>query len=62
MTKVNLYINGVFECEIPMENVDFTMVFDAIASAYEHCNQQRISDTELIIDLAEDYKVTYKAA
>ena len=64
MTKINLYINGVFECEIPMEDkdLDFTLVFDQIANAYEHCNQVRISDTELVVDMAEGYKVTYKAA
>lgn len=64
MTKVNLYINNVLECEIPMEDKDLDMklVFDQIADAYNFCNQQRVSDTELIVDLAEGYQVTYKAA
>ena len=63
MTKVNLYINNTFECEIPMEeNLDMKLVFDQIAEAYSYCNQNRVSETELVVDLAEGYQIMYKAA
>ena len=63
MKKINLYINNKFECAIPVEQeLSMKAVFDQVADAYKHCPQDRISDTELSVNLAEGYVVLYKAA